>query len=258
MKHYFFVESNQLKGPFTSEELKSKNLRPETMIWHEGLKDWTRASELDELKPLFGATPPPLNRNTAAPPALSIRKKSLPLWRIVAGTALVTALVVVLVIQSSGSPSSLEDPSSPEIDNQLERIDVNQKVDDDDYRQEEQAPPKPLTEEELRAALLKKELANSGDYLTADCTYRYRFFAERFEIEGAVYNAASLATFKDIVVTLIYYSNTNTELARKNYVLYEYVYPNSSTTFKWNVEAPDETKKISAVVRKATGVEDAR
>lgn len=66
MKKYFLHNGQQQYGPYSLEELKSMNIAPETMAWYDGLPQWMRADQIEELKSLFGnAVPPPF---TATPP----------------------------------------------------------------------------------------------------------------------------------------------------------------------------------------------
>jgi len=75
MKQYYYANGDQQLGPFSIQELQSKNLRKDTYVWYEGLSDWTRAGDLPELGGLF-ETPqaqmqtqnPPLHQ-TPPPPA---------------------------------------------------------------------------------------------------------------------------------------------------------------------------------------------
>lgn len=71
MKQYYYANGDQQLGPFTLQELQSKNLSKDTYVWYEGLSDWTRAGDLPELNSLFEAaataTPPPGNTGTAKP-----------------------------------------------------------------------------------------------------------------------------------------------------------------------------------------------
>ncbi len=55
MKQYYYANGDQQLGPFTIQELQSKNLTKDTYVWYEGLSDWTRAGDLPEMNPLFGA-----------------------------------------------------------------------------------------------------------------------------------------------------------------------------------------------------------
>lgn len=59
-KYYIIIDGNQA-GPFTAEALKYHGLRPDSMVWRQGLDNWVQASSLPELQYLFGygAAPQP-------------------------------------------------------------------------------------------------------------------------------------------------------------------------------------------------------
>ncbi len=67
MKQYYYANGDQQLGPFTFQELRSKNIKKETYIWYDGLGDWKRAGELPELNPLFES---PLDQTYTNRPAL--------------------------------------------------------------------------------------------------------------------------------------------------------------------------------------------
>jgi len=63
--HLFFVAVNgQQQGPYSIQALQpliqQGTLAPDTLVWRQGIPTWIRASDTPELKPLFGAVPPPL------------------------------------------------------------------------------------------------------------------------------------------------------------------------------------------------------
>ena len=58
MKKYFYSNDNQKNGPYSFEELKNKNIKQETLIWYEGLDDWTKASDSKEMTPILELIPP--------------------------------------------------------------------------------------------------------------------------------------------------------------------------------------------------------
>lgn len=60
MKKYFYAEGEQKHGPFSFDELKEKDINKETMIWFEGLNDWTPAKEIKEVKSILELNPPPI------------------------------------------------------------------------------------------------------------------------------------------------------------------------------------------------------
>ena len=61
MKNYFYSNDNQKNGPYSFEELKNENIKQETLIWYEGLNDWTKASDLNEMIPILELIPPSLS-----------------------------------------------------------------------------------------------------------------------------------------------------------------------------------------------------
>ena len=66
---YFIVENNKQAGPFSIYELKDKGIGSETLVWAEGMTDWTPAWKVEELRNfLFNtkdtSTPPPLPEDT--------------------------------------------------------------------------------------------------------------------------------------------------------------------------------------------------
>ena len=46
---YYMIQSGERRGPFGIETLPSMGLTPDTLVWRQGLSDWTKASELNEL-----------------------------------------------------------------------------------------------------------------------------------------------------------------------------------------------------------------
>jgi hypothetical protein len=91
------------------------------------------------------------------------------------------------------------------------------------------------------------------DFLSVSYKLNYKVFSGKDEIIGIIYNNASMATFKDVILTVTYSTNTDTELYRENFVLYDYVYPGSSTNFNLKTYSPEGTKKIGVYIKSATG-----
>ncbi|MFQ3576521.1 MAG: M48 family metalloprotease [Cytophagales bacterium] len=77
MSQQFYIAVNgQQAGPFTIDDLKAKNIQRDTLVWTEGLDNWTKAEHIPLLKDVFRATPPPLpsaetkNTSQKVPPPL--------------------------------------------------------------------------------------------------------------------------------------------------------------------------------------------
>jgi hypothetical protein len=52
---YYFAEGNQQRGPHALEELSSFGLKPEMLVWRDGLPEWVPAGTLPELASLFSS-----------------------------------------------------------------------------------------------------------------------------------------------------------------------------------------------------------
>ena len=59
---YIIVNGNQ-EGPFTIEQLKSKGIQRESLVWTEGLDNWTKAEHVALLNDLLKSMPPPMPSN---------------------------------------------------------------------------------------------------------------------------------------------------------------------------------------------------
>lgn len=64
MKKYYLHNGSEQQGPFDLEDLKTKNITRDTMVWYEGISEWTKASAVSELQAIFIQTPPPFQSKT--------------------------------------------------------------------------------------------------------------------------------------------------------------------------------------------------
>ena len=68
MKKYFVHDGKDQQGPFDIAELQGQKINRETLIWFEGITNWTKAGEVSALTNIFQAIPPPIN--VQSPPTL--------------------------------------------------------------------------------------------------------------------------------------------------------------------------------------------
>ncbi len=78
MKQFFYSIEQQQFGPVAKEELQGK-ITKETLVWCEGMENWTNAGDVEELADMFPniPTPPPIpeQKKTTPPPFSSVEKK---------------------------------------------------------------------------------------------------------------------------------------------------------------------------------------
>jgi uncharacterized RDD family membrane protein YckC len=77
---YYVAVNGQKTGPFSIEELKSKNITRETLVWTDGLENWTKAEYIPMLKEILRATPPPIpgseTKSEQVPPPINSSSNS--------------------------------------------------------------------------------------------------------------------------------------------------------------------------------------
>ena len=111
------------------------------------------------------------------------------------------------------------------------------------------------TPEQLRAELKQQEQAAPNDYLSADGTYRENIWGDKLKIKCNLHNKATLASFKDIVVRVTFYTKTDTELSAKEYTIYEIVKANSDKEVNMKIDTYKDVAKIGWTVVSATALD---
>jgi hypothetical protein len=225
MKKYYLHNGTEQTGPFDIEELKANNIKKETPIWYEGLSEWTTAGKIEELEILFKVTtPPPFSPNPITPPlhksqtneSFNTEKKGNKTGLILTLIGVVGAIVIAIFfilsyLNNKGSGSQNIDPQT--------------------YQE------KVMTVEEI-------EKANPSQFLDASGNYRENLFGDAMKVNGTIKNNATVANYKDVVVEVIFYSETDTELDRKQYTIFDFVPAHSTVTFKLKIDRPQACKKL--------------
>ena len=53
---YFIILNGSQTGPFEVNELYNKGITPETLVWTEGMENWTPAWQVGDLKPVINSS----------------------------------------------------------------------------------------------------------------------------------------------------------------------------------------------------------
>lgn len=104
--------------------------------------------------------------------------------------------------------------------------------------------------EEKKLSLKETEESSPLQFLSTQGTYRTNLIGE-WVIEGTVTNSASVATFKDVVLTLRYYSKTGSQIASENKILYEFFKPGETQSFKIKVDGYQGTESVGWDIKSA-------
>lgn len=68
MRKFYLHDGAAQKGPFSIDELKEFKITKDTYVWADGMQDWKKASEVDELKGIMEVMPPPFGAEQNAKP----------------------------------------------------------------------------------------------------------------------------------------------------------------------------------------------
>ena len=116
---YFIIDKNgQQAGPFSLDQLAQKAITPETLVWAQGMADWTPAWKVEELKTVLEAaeairdneaTQEEATTGTVPPsyqPEQPQKKSSKTLWKIILG--LVVFIILMLAVTNPGADAHKE------------------------------------------------------------------------------------------------------------------------------------------------------
>lgn len=67
---YHYAEGDEQRGPVEREALRGR-IRPDTLVWREGMADWKPALELEELRDLFAINTAPAQPVVTAQPIVA-------------------------------------------------------------------------------------------------------------------------------------------------------------------------------------------
>lgn len=223
MKKYYTHDGHGQQGPFDISELKVQKVLQSTPVWYEGLARWTPAGELNELDDLFNTVAPPVYQLHPNVPGVKFKKRNPS--RIIA----IAALSVVFLFFGFKAYEGYHDVP----------FETSATGDHTTYREKVQ------TVEEI-------ERGDPQKFLKASCTYHSNLWGDKFKVNGEISNMATVANYKDVVIKIIYYSETETELHSENRILYDRFTAHSSKTFEIKTDKPKACTKLGIEAINAT------
>ena len=225
MKKYYLHNGTEQDGPFYISQLKKKGITRETEVWYEGLSDWTKADQIDELKELFTQSPPQtppiipketeqIDQIDTKPKKSILGKNLLKLGLITIGMLGVFAFFNMFTTNNSKSnPSNYQKPK--------------------------------MTIEET-------ENSNPKRFLSVEGKYNESFLSNKFIVKGKITNRASIADYKDIIIRIKYYSKTKSVIESEDYTIYEVFPPNQEKSFKFDAKKYKDVESIKLNIIGAT------
>lgn len=101
----------------------------------------------------------------------------------------------------------------------------------------------PPSYQEQKLSIEEHEKQNPLHFLSSGGEYRKNMLG-RFVLDGTIVNSATVATYKDVVIEISFYSKTETLLGTKQHSFYEYYPPGSTKTFQLKLDGFEGTAKL--------------
>lgn len=232
MSQYYLHDGEMQLGPFTIEELKTKEINKDTPVWKDGMQDWVKADNLPELAALL-KSPPPAYKSGPPP----VTRTELPVYPSRKKNYTIPLLLLLIVLGFGGYYlwESNKSSSGKAYDNNSIEYNPGNNINDN-----EKSP------EELKEDLAQKEQENPGEYLVIkNATFRRNLIGE-IVIEGKIKNTATVAGFKDIVIEASFLAPSGTVLDRKEFTRYEKLGPGYEVGFKFKANPNKEVNSVNA------------
>jgi hypothetical protein len=81
-------------------------------------------------------------------------------------------------------------------------------------------------------------------FLKADGKWNTNFWGDKIKVHGVVTNSATVASYKDAVIRIRYYTKTNTLIESSEQTLYENFPPHSEVKFEWKIDNYKDVETI--------------
>lgn len=235
MKKYYYSDGKQQIGPLSKEELKSKGITKDTLVWYEGLTEWTKAGDVEELVDLFPntptpppipeqkiATPPPMPGNkTVTPPPMSNKDngkmKRKPKKLLIIASVIIGLMIIVGVLITIQSRQKQKEKEEFERIEAVKQEEQRQRDEEQRLKMEKQISQERLNPEKY-LSLTNVKLKN-GNLLT-----------------GYVNSNAQYVWYKQVQIKVIFYDGNNKILQSDIYHVNGDFSPNSKKTLKITIK----------------------
>ncbi len=88
------------------------------------------------------------------------------------------------------------------------------------------------------------ERSNPKQFLSASGTYKENFWGDKIKVKCEITSTATVATYKDVVIKVTYYTKTGTSLGSANHTIYEVISPNSTKTVNLKIDNYQDVSEI--------------
>ena len=221
MKKFYLHDGKAQHGPYDIDELKQKNISPQTPVWFNNLEDWTPAGQVEELQELFNSAPPPYrNKQPNRKP-----------WIIGLSIASIIFLVIIFLANDWSKSSD-----QPNVRDTVSKPDPQKK-----HLQELEEKERQRQALERAQEIINREYRNNWSrYITHKASdFKVGFFGGISDLEITVTN--NTENIVDEVVVKVDYVKESGNLWETKEVVFNNIQPGTSKTAK----APETNRGIN-------------
>ena len=247
MKSYFIRQDNKPQGPYSIDQLKEMKLSPAVLVWAEGLKQWIKVLEIPELQQeLF--PPTPQFATQTAPAGFKTNeagrgKKSFAFLKNVKTILAVIALVIATLLLIELKKTKPHSASAKTVN-----VPASSAISQPTLSQATKSPSQTKNDDR------QLETENPASYIKSEINWRKNLVGT-IVLEGTLQSVASLATFKNPVLLVTWFSKTNESLGSNQYTVEKQLKAGETISFKLKVSAPSKIGDARATVVSATPVQ---
>ncbi len=137
MAKYFIYKDGEKSGPFSVEELMTKNISQETLVWTEGNETWLPAWKIGELQPVLSQgtqaqpVPPPLpdeilaqqsTQSAISNPPQGEEKKPRKRHRGCLVTSVIVVVIILVLLFTCPSPAKHKEAFANEVNSAVSNV----------------------------------------------------------------------------------------------------------------------------------------
>lgn len=229
MKKYFLHDGQKQIGPFSAAELMEKGIPKCTPVYTSGLGRYVTASEISVLNDCFSNKSNALKNADANHLLNEVKNNETPFIKKM-GLAVLGLAIIIGCYTLYKMEVDIPDAPLP-----FSAVTVAEKQ----------------AAQLLKTTLAQKEIANPLQYLSVHGKMHKNLLGKKI-IRGTITNMASVVSYKDLQMAVIFLSKNDTELQTQQFFVNDLVTANNKITFRSVFAAPAETVAFRIKVLLAT------
>ena len=95
-----------------------------------------------------------------------------------------------------------------------------------------------------KTSLEDEERSSPMSFLSIGGTYHKQTIGAKFVLNISITNKATIAVYKDVEITINYYSKTKALIGNETKKYYDYFHPQTTSNYEEKIKAPNETVSL--------------